>query len=94
MQPKWILTAVATATVLVGCATPMDELVLRANETGDWSAVERRMAAQARREAQQKARENPCPSGQIPVIVRGGMPECTDAQAMARALERSQYPFY
>ncbi|MEO0365670.1 MAG: hypothetical protein AAF265_09270 [Pseudomonadota bacterium] len=93
MQAKWIFTA-AAATLLVGCATPMEELMLEANQTGDWSAVERRMASQARREAEEQSLRNPCPSGQIPVIIRGGRPECQDAHAMARALERSQYPFY
>ena len=66
MQAKWIFTA-AAATLLVGCATPMEELMLEANQTGDWSAVERRMASQARREAEEQSRRNPCPSGQTGV---------------------------
>lgn len=52
--------------LLVGCAevTTLEDLELAAMQSGDWSAVERRERAVARRA--QRSRTD-CPSGSIPV---------------------------
>lgn len=77
-----------------GCAASLDELMLEANRTGDWTAVERRMAANERREQRRAARTNHCADGQIAVVVSSKESRCTDAREVARFLTQSRGPFY
>ena len=42
--------------LLFGCAPTTEELIAKAHRTADWSQVEKRLAAESRREARHKPR--------------------------------------
>lgn len=88
------LVGIALVLSTCGCAASLDELMLEANRTGDWTAVERRMAANERRAQRRAARTNHCADGQVAVIVHSSESHCTDAREIARVLQESRGPFY
>ena len=84
---KWITTLICLLT-LTGCGTyvPMEELRAQALRSGDWTAVERREAAVAKREARSGAA---CPKGSMLMCqarVGDEKCHCVDRNSMNRMM--------
>ena len=84
MKTPLVLVAVLA---LTGCATSLDDLVLEAGRTGDWSAVEQREWLNDRRAADSiPMLAGGCGERQIAVVSTTGAPRCERSDILERAL--------
>lgn len=73
---------------LSGCATSLAELEAEANQTGDWSRVDARLEAEARRAERARRDAFPeCPHGMIAIRRADGGHGCTTVSGVRGMIE-------